>query len=402
MIEQIRNRQGLLLVMIGIGMVGFLIPYDAVLALMGQGNARDVGSVGGESISALDYRMQLDERRRLGFSGDQLQDEVWGDITAGIVLDDTYDALGLEVTDAEFEEMLFGTLDSPYMSRAFYSNGENKAFWQQNFGAMLTTDQGKMNLLSYKKLIIEKRKKEKMDALLEDALYTNSLEGKYDHINAERKAEVKYVAKLYKNVADDEVSVSEGDIKAYYNAHKNDPKFQQKEGRDLTYVKIPVGASESDIEAMEVELEALAEEWGEADDAEAFATAANDGRADVRNLRLAQVEADINESAFFEGAVGDVVGPYTKSGQMIVARVLDRSMVPDEAAKCRHILLTAKDATDEAEMAELGARADSLKQVLRNGGDFRRLGAALLRRPRIQSHRRGVRLLPQGTHGEAV
>ena len=74
MIEQIRNRQGLLLGMIGVGMLGFLIPYDAVLALMGQGNARDVGSVGGESISALDYRMELDERRRLGFSGEQLQD----------------------------------------------------------------------------------------------------------------------------------------------------------------------------------------------------------------------------------------------------------------------------------------------------------------------------------------
>ena len=53
MIEKIRNRQGLLLVMIGIGMLGFLIPYDAVLALMGQGNARDVGNVGGESIQRL-------------------------------------------------------------------------------------------------------------------------------------------------------------------------------------------------------------------------------------------------------------------------------------------------------------------------------------------------------------
>ena len=30
MIEQIRNRQGLLLVIIGIGMLGFLVPYDAV------------------------------------------------------------------------------------------------------------------------------------------------------------------------------------------------------------------------------------------------------------------------------------------------------------------------------------------------------------------------------------
>ena len=90
--------------------------------------------------------MELDERRRLGFSGEQLQDEVWGDITSNIVLEDTYNELGIEVTDAEFQEMLFGSLDSPYMSRAFYSNGENKAMWQQNFGAMLTTDQGKVNL----------------------------------------------------------------------------------------------------------------------------------------------------------------------------------------------------------------------------------------------------------------
>ena len=370
MIEQIRNRQGLLLAMIGIGMLGFLVPYDAVLALMGQGNTRDVGSVDGESISALDYRMEVDERRRLGFSGDQLQDEVWADLTANIVLDDTYDALGLEVTDAEFQEMLFGDLDSPYMGRAFYSNGENKAFWQQNFGAMLTTDQGKLNLLSYKRLILAKRKKEKMDALLADALYTNSLEGKYEYINAEKKAEIKYVAKLYKNINDDEVSVSDSDVKRYYNAHKNDPKFQQTEGRDISYVKIPLGASEADIQAMEGEMASVSSDWDAADDAEAFAQEANGGREDIRNLRLAQVELDVNEAKFFSEAPGTIVGPYTKNGQMQLAQVIERTMVPDEAAKCRHILLTAKDAKDAEEMAELGARADSLKRVLRNGGDF--------------------------------
>ena len=369
MIEQIRNRQGLLLAMIGIGMLGFLVPYDAVLALIGQGNNRDVGSVGGQSVSALEYRMELEERRRLGFSGDQLQDEVWSDLTANIVLEDTYDALGLEVTDAEFQEMLFGDLDSPYMSRAFYSNGENKAFWQQNFGAMLTTDQGKMNLLSYKKMIIGKRKKEKMDALLADALYTNSLEGKYEFKNTDSKAEIRYVAKLYKNIPDGDVEVSASDIKRYYKAHKNDPKYQQTEGRNISFVKIPVGASADDLKAMEVELEGLAEDWTDAEDAVAYATEAN-GREDIRNLRLAQVELDVNEAKFFSEAVGSVVGPYTKNGQIQVARILDRNMVPDEAAKCRHILLTAKDATDKEEMAKLGERADSLKRVLRNGGDF--------------------------------
>ena len=369
MIEQIRNRQGLLLAMIGIGMLGFLVPYDAVLALIGQGNNRDVGSVGGQSVSAIEYRMELEERRRLGFSGDQLQDEVWSDLTSKIVLDDTYDALGIEVTDAEFQEMLFGDLDSPYMSRAFYSNGENKAFWQQNFGAMLTTDQGKLNLLSYKKMIIGKRKKEKLDALLADALYTNSLEGKYEFKNTDTKAEIKYVAKLYKNIPDGDVEVSESDIKRYYKAHKDDPKYQQTEGRNISFVKIPVGASADDLKSMEVELEDLAADWADAEDAVAYATEAN-GREDIRNLRLAQVELDVNESKFFSETIGSVVGPYTKNGQIQIARILERSMVPDEAAKCRHILLTAKDASDKEEMAALGQRADSLKRVLRNGGDF--------------------------------
>ena len=108
----------------------------------------------------------------------------------------------------------------------------------------------------------------------------------------------------------------------------------------------------------------------DADDAEAFAQAANGGREDIRNLRLAQVELNLNEAKFFSEPAGNIVGPYTKNGQLQVAQVLDRTMVPDEAAKCRHILLSATNAKDEAEMAELGARADSLKRVLRNGGDF--------------------------------
>ena len=74
-----------------------------------------------------------------------------------------------------------------------------------------------------------------------DAVYTNSIEGKYEHINAERTAEIQYVAKLYKNIPDGEVSVSDREVKAYYNAHKGDPQYQQTEGRDISYVKIPCG-----------------------------------------------------------------------------------------------------------------------------------------------------------------
>ena len=35
MIENIRKRRGLLIFFIGIGMLGFLVPYDAVMSLNG-------------------------------------------------------------------------------------------------------------------------------------------------------------------------------------------------------------------------------------------------------------------------------------------------------------------------------------------------------------------------------
>ena len=126
MIRQIQNRQGLLIVMIGIGMLGFLIPYDAVMALFGQNGSRDVGEVNGVAVSGAQYQMEVQQRRQLGFSGDQLAEEVWNDITSGIVLEEDFAALGLAVSDEEYEEMLFGTAFSPYMNRAFYSNAETR------------------------------------------------------------------------------------------------------------------------------------------------------------------------------------------------------------------------------------------------------------------------------------
>ena len=90
MIEKIRNQRGLLLVILGIGMLGFLVPFDAVIALTGQGAARDVGSVNGTSISGQDYQIAVQNRRSLGFTGDGLTNEVWNDMTTDIGLEDEF------------------------------------------------------------------------------------------------------------------------------------------------------------------------------------------------------------------------------------------------------------------------------------------------------------------------
>ena len=44
------------------------------------------------------------------------------------------------------------------------------------------------------------------------------------------------------------------DVKTYYNAHKGDKEYKQSEGRDVTLVKIPVGASVEDLDVINKEL----------------------------------------------------------------------------------------------------------------------------------------------------
>ena len=56
MIEKIRNQRSLLMIVLGIGMLGFLVPFDAVIALTGNGTNREVGNVNGKSISGQEYQ----------------------------------------------------------------------------------------------------------------------------------------------------------------------------------------------------------------------------------------------------------------------------------------------------------------------------------------------------------
>ena len=396
MIQQIRNRQGLLIVMIGIGMLGFLVPYDAVIALMGQGGSQDVGEVDGTAISAAEYQMEVQERRRLGFSGDQLAEEVWSDLTSNVVLQDDFDALGLTVSDEEYEEMLFGNAFSPYMNRAFYSNAENKNFWQTNFDAMLSSEQGVRDFLSYKRLIISKRKREKYDNLVTSGIYSNSLEGKFDYLGANQKVSFNYVLKSFNQIDDSEIEITDADVRAYYKAHKNDADLNQKAGRNITFVRIPLQASPEDAQAIEDELNSFRSVWENTEDSDSlFVSTVNEQAFASTILQESDVETDVNEAAFFEAEAGDIVGPYQKGSAYRLARIMDFFSESDSAS-CRHILLKATNAQDEAEMAGLMERADSLKRALRRGASFDDLAERFSDDPGSKSTGGVYELFPRG------
>lgn len=377
LIENIRKRQGLLLVMIGLGMVGFLIPYDAVMSLFGQGANREVGSIDGNSITALDYQNALQKRRGLfNYTTNQaLENEVWNDLVEASLLTPEYDALGLEVTQEEFDEIRFGDHISTYVKNTFYGGNvtaEARENWRNTFASMFNdvAGQGRANYNGYVDVIVQKRMREKYDALVTKGLYANSLEAKYEFVRGEEKVDIDYVLAKYADIADSLVSVKDSEVRALYNKRKSDPKLKQQEARDIEYIKFTLEPSAEDLRNLRTELEGLAQQWRGLENDTAFVTSNNAG-APYISRRLKETEAiSEGDKAIFAAQEGEIVGPFEDAGRMVVVKPVRFTDVPDSTAKCRHILLSFKDKSNPNEVDELKARADSLRRRLRAGDSF--------------------------------
>ena len=377
MIESIRNRQTLLLTIIGLGMLSFLVPYDAVIALFGnQTGSQAAGSINGEDISFLEYRTKVNQRNALFNYNDNkaAQNEVWGDLIVERLYSDEFSDLGLELTKDEFDDIRYGDYVSPWVSRTFYGGQvteEQKENWRQTFSTMYSDPNGRANYAGYANVISLKRMREKFDGLVKAGLAANSLEGKREFLRSEAKVDIRYVLKTYASIGEDEVEVSDRDVNSYYNAHKDEAQYAQSAGRNLEYIRIPISPSSSDRKLAEGQFNTWAATWGAATDDAAF-LAENGLTSDAREIQLIgpALNAESKAADFEAAEVGTVVGPYFEGESIRLDKVTSLEAVPDSTVKCRHILLKTADINDAAQLAVLEARADSIKRRLRAGDEF--------------------------------
>ena len=365
MIESIRNRQTLLLTLIGLGMLSFLVPYDAVIALFGNtAGTQSAGSVNGEDITFMEYRTKVQQRSSLFNYSDNraAQNEVWNDIVSERLYGDEFDDLGLDLTKEEFDDIRYGDYVSPWVSRTFYGGQvteEQKENWRQTFSAMYSDPNGRAQYNGYADIISLKRKREKFDALVKAGLSANTLEGKREFLRTQEKVDFRYVLKRYTSIPDDEVEVTDADVRAYYNSHKDDAEYAQRAGRDIEYLRIPVTPSFDDRQVAQSQMEGIKADWDGAA-----------GSAQEVVLKGAALDKEPQAAALEAAAIGDIVGPYVEGETIRLDKVVSREAVPDSTVKCRHILLKTDDINDEAQLATLEARADSLKRRLRAGDEF--------------------------------
>ena len=399
-LEKIRGKKVLLLAFLAIGMIGFLIPYDAVFALFGQGNNKPVGEIGGSSISIGDWQTALGARSDLFDYQNQasLSNEVWNDMIEEKLLTSDYENLGISVNQEEFDQIRFGDNLSPYVQRTFYGqdvSDERKNNWKTTFANMFDNDRNKY--VSYSEVITKKRLREKYNNLINRGLYANTLEAKFDDRIAQEKVNIKYVLKKFVDIPDSTVTVSDAEVRAYYQRHKDDKEYIQTKSRDLKFVKFSLEPSEADIKAMNQQMSELAKSW-RSDSSASFGVSQNDQYKSFSTATFAPADTTglSYASQIFNLPQGSVMNPIEEAGEIKVMKILSRSEKPDTTATVRHILLKASDVEDKAEMAELNARADSIKRKYLSGEDWDDLCSRFSEDPGSKSKGGKYENFPQG------
>jgi peptidyl-prolyl cis-trans isomerase D len=370
-IGKIRERSGLLLVIVGGAMAAFILTD----LFSGRGSGRQdavLGEVGGEEIGVMDFEKRVSdeiESYRNDFGQqvnaqmtEQVRNSVWNEmVKEKVMLGQVLDA-GFALTKAEYDDIRFGNNILPdFRNQPNFQGPDgqpNKEALQQYFSNV------QLNAPVYheiqKRRITENRLYAKYTTLVKKSVFVNTAQARDDHEGKNLKASFSFVAKRYDSEADSLYTVSDKDLRRFYDEHKSELKYKQKPSRKFSYVLFPVQASEADRQQTLSELASLRADLLSTTNDSLFVIANSDDRTYNKAPYTEGTADKLNDSLIVNAAVGDVVGPFSEGETWKLVKVKELADVPE--ARVRHILLSTQEGKSEDVQKQL---ADSLLAVVK-------------------------------------
>jgi peptidyl-prolyl cis-trans isomerase D len=384
-IGKIRDKSWLILLLIGGALLAFILTdYQKITG--GSEFEYGYGTVYGEMVdmAAFDEEVRKEQENadfQAQMQGQQSQPvdraAVWARFVEEIILDKEYEALGIEVSPAEFDAYLYGKQGFKVLAEIEnqFKDSLTGLFSEKMLQQAIETLESSSNPEDVKRWEASKeyytgrRKREKYFDILRQGMYVTKLEAKNDYIAKNELKTISYVFKRYTDIPDDQIDASEKKLKAYWEKHKTEKKYENKvASREVKFFDVIVEPSKKDSVAFFKEMDKL-----KAD----FAKTKNDSlyvlnKSDVpvfNSTHQATFRSDKDEKArqgqtypayldtvLKVSKIGDIIGPYEDNGNMRIAKILDFNKYTLTA---RHILIAAQR-TDAAAVAKAQKKVDSL------------------------------------------
>ncbi len=388
-ISKIRDNGWLVLVIIGGALVAFIMG-DFLKGGGAEEPKYGYGTIYGEKvdIEAFNEAVELAEvnsKRAAAQQGQQPQpvdqSAVWRQFVEKLLLEKEFESLGITVSDAEFDAFLYGRDGFsvlPDLEKNFIdptTKAFNPKLLEKRIQEMMDSDDPEMVKAweESKKYYIERRMQEKYFSILNQGMYTTSLEAKNEYLAQGEVKNISYVLKRYRDIKPGEFDPSEKQLKAYYEKHKSDRKYQVKvASRKAHFFDILINPSAADTSSHDSTMLLLRAGFiatsAEGDSAyvmnnsdrrfytsSAFSTALPKTHPQAQQSYITY-PAGI-DSSFVDAPIGKIVGPYEMDGITSIAKVIGFTY---DTINARHILISVDQNEDAASVATKQALADTI------------------------------------------
>jgi peptidyl-prolyl cis-trans isomerase D len=383
-LQNIRNRGGMMIaIVIGLALGAFILGdmLNSGSKLMRPSQMR-IAEINGESVQYPDfqkkvealaevYKMNTQQTQIDENTWEQMREQVWQGYLQENILGKATEDLGINVSAEELFDLVQGANPHPIIQQLFRNQqtGQvDKSTIIQFLKSLETnaTAEQKAYWLYIENQIKLDRLRAKYSSLVSKGLYVTTEEAKKSLVEKNKSANIQYVVLNYSSVPDADVKVSDDELKAYFNQHKDE--YKEESTRNIEYVTFEVLPSEADKAATQKWLNDSKTEFSTVTDNAQYINVNSDTRFDPSFSKKEDMTPAIADWAF-SAKPGDFYGPYLENGEYKLAKVDQFKMLPD-SAQASHILISAQTA---GSLQKAKAIADSLKRNIDLGGNFAEL-----------------------------
>ncbi len=345
------------------------------------GGDNTVAIINGKKVDYIKFNPQIQtalerEKASMGTEslGDSAQNMVmqatYKNMIFHALLDPEFKKLGVNVPDSEVVSLMLGPNPAPDIYRMFSDGhgGLNKQFVDKRTGGldmsmviryvkqMNEQDQARWELTEDK--IKEDDLRAKYFYLLLNGICVPDAMAKQDNDDATKTYDISYVLKRYTDIPDNSVTVTDQDLKDYYNAHIYE-YYSQQEIRKVDYVTFAANPTDIDMKNIKINVDSMYAHFKNEKPSEdsSFVIGTDAGTFDYHYHKAGDLPATI-DSIMTHSKVGDIYGPYQEDGKYKIAKLTGIAELPD-SIKYSQIFIPAPN----NDFDKVKPFADSIKNV---------------------------------------
>lgn len=400
-LQNIRNRAGFLVAVVGIAMLAFILGDLLTSGSTIFRKTQDkVFEVNGEVISTKEYfdrvtewenfqklvsrQESLDEN-----ATSQIRELVYQQMVRERLLDNQAKKLGLSVSKEEVNDLVHGETISPLLQQLpFFVNPETGIYDTNALMNFLNTinrpveslqpeeraivEQYKGVWLFIENLIKYQRLEEKYNTLLSNAIMVSDAEAKNTFELSQQNADMTYAMQNYFTIPDSVVTVSDDEIKAFYEKHKNSFKLATPIAK-ISYFTREITPSDADFAEIETQSKDAAQKLMEA--ANPAPIVADYSDTPYRDVFVSGNSLSVNQLSFASSAnISDMYGPVREGDSYQIYKLMDKTVAPDSV----HLrMIVVPDASAVGQDSIVTHFVDSIYGEIEGGKSFAEVANSL-------------------------